>query len=176
MALNFLSAVPRASAIGVLALTFSASAMASEDDHNYPGAACQPQTNAQNILRDSLGRMLNASPAAQTWICPVEREAFGRNSVEFASIVVIDNNVASGDPNVSCSLVARTRTGGACNSLNRSTAGGPGTTTLSYAAGNVNFSTCTDAYYYFLCSIPGTFGGRQSGVVSYKITENENED
>ena len=49
--------------------------------------------------------------------------------------------------------------------------------TLNYGDGDKNAINGADGgYYYFRCRIPGTFLGRQSGVVSYRATENNGED
>lgn len=161
--------------LGVSLTTVSLSAMSAEDGKTFPGALCQPETGVQSVLRDSTGSMFNTSTAAQAWTCPVVRDVMG-DEIEGAVITVVDRNVAAGDPNVSCTLYSRTPIGGLVASEFHSTAGGPGTVTLLYAPGNPNLAGAQEGYYYFRCSIPGTYLGRRSGIVSYRVVENDGED
>jgi hypothetical protein len=144
--------------------------MALEDEKIYPGALCQPETNTQSILRNSKGIMLNTGPEPQNWICPIVRDRPG--SIASAAIVVRDRNATAGGPNadVSCTLFSRTPTGGPVDSsAPQVTASDAGTVTLEYGAIN---SQMGDGHYYFGCTIPGTFEGRRSGVIGYRIKEN----
>ncbi len=146
-----------------------------EDDKTFPGALCQPETNSLSILRDDQGRMFNTGTVPQLWTCPIVRD-YPRRNLESAQIVVIDNNVALGDPNVFCTIFSKTSTGGPVSSPVSPlsfTTGAPGTTTLNYAVGDPDIIGANGGYYYFRCFIPGTFSGLSSGVVSYRISENE---
>jgi len=165
-----------ATSLVILGLTFSGCVMAAddpgEDDKNFPGAFCQPKSNTVAITRDDQGRMLNNSNIQQTWICPIVRDVFQRNTVEYAKIVVLDNNIAEGDPNVSCKLVAKKETGATCNTSRPQHSKDTGTQKLEFAKGDGNFGTCEVAYYYFLCDIPGIYRSKKSGIVSYGVAEN----
>jgi hypothetical protein len=122
--------------------------------------------------------MFNTGAAAQSWTCPIVRDVLAAEEIENARIVVIDRNAAAGDPNVSCTLHSRSSTGVSAGSLTRATAGDTGgAVTLEYGAGTPNaVNGPAGGYYYFQCSIPGTFGGLRSGVVSYRADENDGED
>jgi hypothetical protein len=161
------------SLFGLPLIAFNISVMALEDVKVYPGALCQPETNTQSIVRNTKGVMFNTGTDPQTWICPIVRDRPG--SIEDATIVVRDNN---GDPNadVSCTLFSRTPTGQlvaseAQGSVGTEVAG------LGYGVGDPNIdSNPGDGHYYFRCTIPGTSQGLRSGVVSYRVNENVNED
>ena len=75
----------RVALVALPVLVSGAAAMASEDAHTFPGATCQPRLSADAVLRNNDGRMVNASTTAQTWICPVARDAVDTdNGVESA--------------------------------------------------------------------------------------------
>jgi hypothetical protein len=153
---------------GLPLIAFNVSVMALEDEKIYPGALCQPETNTQSILRNSKGIMLNTGPEPQNWICPIVRDQPG--SIKDATITVRDKNATAGDPkaDVSCTLFSRTPTGKLVDSGTQGTVGDAGTVPLQYGAIN---SQMGGGHYYFRCTIPGTFEGRRSGVLEYRITE-----
>jgi hypothetical protein len=155
------------SLFGLLLIAFNVSVMA-QDGKAYPGALCQPQTNTQSIIRNPQGVMLNAGTDPQTWICPIVRDR--HNSIEGATIVVRDNN---GDPNadVSCTLFSRRVDGELVASETQGNVG-TGVVALEYGAGDPDINSELNGYYYFRCTIPGTFEGRRSGVVEYLVVEN----
>ena len=158
--------------VGLPLIAFNVSVMA-VNGKAYPGALCQPETNTQSILRNTKGVMFNAGTDPQTWICPIVRDRPG--SIEGATIVVRDNN---GDPNadVSCTLFSRTPTGQLVASEAQGSTG-TGVVELEYGVGDPNIdSNPGDGHYYFRCTIPGTSQGPRSGVVSYRVNENANED
>ena len=159
------------SLFGLPLIAFNVSVMA-VDGKTYPGALCQPQTNTQSIVRNPQGVMLNAGTDPQTWICPIVRRD-GRNSIENATIVVRDRNAVEGDPNadVSCTLFSRTFTGELVASEIQGSAG-TGVVALEYGAGDPDINSEVNGYYYFRCTIPGTFEGLRSGVVEYLVIEN----
>jgi hypothetical protein len=153
---------------GLPLIAFNVSVMA-QDEKIYPGALCQSETNTQSIVRNAKGMMLNTGTDPQTWICPIVRDRPG--SINDAAIVVRDKNAPVGDPNaeISCTLFSRMPTGELVDSATQVTAGDAGIVTLEYP--NIN-SQMGDGHYYFRCTIPGTFEGRRSGVMDYRITEN----
>jgi hypothetical protein len=161
------------SLFGLPLIAFNMSVMAVEDVNVYPGALCQSETNTQSILRNARGVMLNTGTDPQTWICPIVRDR--PDSIEGATIVVSDRN---GDPNadVSCTLFSRTPTGQPVD-FEAQGSTDAGVVALRYGAGDPNIdSNPGDGHYYFRCTIPGTSQGRGSGVVSYRVNENANED
>jgi hypothetical protein len=153
---------------GLPLIAFTVSVMA-QDEKIYPGALCQSETNTQSILRNAKGMILNTGTGPQTWICPIVRDRPG--SINNAAIVVRDKNATAGDPNadVSCTLFSRMPTGELVDSATQVTSGDAGIVELQYQ--NIN-SQMGDGHYYFRCTIPGTFEGRRSGVIDYRITEN----
>jgi hypothetical protein len=159
------------SLFGLPLIAFNMSVMAVEDVKVYPGALCQSETNTQSIVRNTRGVMLNTGTDPQTWICPIVRDR--PDSIEDATIVV-----RNGDPNtgVSCTLFSRTPTGQLVASEAQGSTNA-GVVLLEYGAGDPNIdSNPGDGLYYFRCTIPGTFEGLLSGVVSYRVNENANED
>jgi hypothetical protein len=156
------------SLFGLPLIAFNVSVMA-VDGKAYPGALCQPETNTQSIVRNARGGMLNTGTDPQTWICPIVRDSHV-SSLEGATIVVRDNN---GDPNadVSCTLFSRTPTGQLVASEAQGSAG-TGVVALEYGAGDPDINSELNGYYYFRCTIPGTFEGLRSGVVEYLVVEN----
>ena len=163
------------SLFGLPLIAFNMSVMAAEDVKVYPGALCQSETNTQSIVRNPQGVMLNTDTDPQTWICPIVRNHV---SLEGAIIMVRDRNAVEGDPNadVSCRLFTRTPTGQLVASEAQGSAG-TGVVPLEYGAGDPNIDGMPgDGHYYFRCTIPGIFGGLRSGVVEYRVTENDGED
>ena len=157
------------SLFGLPLIAFNVSVMAVDiDGKTYPGALCQSETNTQSIVRNARGGMLNTGTDPQTWICPIVRDR--PDSIEDAAIVVRDNN---GDPNadVSCTLFSRTPTGQLVASETQGSAG-TGVVPLEYGAGDPDINSEVNGYYYFRCTIPGTFEGLRSGVVEYLVVEN----
>jgi hypothetical protein len=149
--------------------------MAAEDWKSFPGALCQPINNSIGIFRDSTGRMYNNNTVTRSWICPIVRDVIG-DEIEGAEITVIDRNVAAGDPNVSCTLYSRTANGDFTASETHASAGGSITpTTLGYAVDDPNLAGTNSGYYYFHCTIPGTYSGLRSGIASYRVVENSGE-
>ena len=157
------------SLFGLPLIAFNVSVMAVDiDGKTYPGALCQSETNTQSIVRNPQGVMLNTGTGPQIWICPIVRDR--PDSIEDAAIVVRDNN---GDPNadVSCTLFSRTPTGRLVASETQGSAG-TGVVPLEYGAGDPDINSQLNGYYYFRCTIPGTFEGLRSGVVGYVVVEN----
>lgn len=162
-------------ALGTALFASMLNASAAEDENLYPGTLCRADTNTPSIQYDSIGRMLNVGAASIIVNCPVVRDT-GGDEIEFAAIDVIDNNNSAGDPNVTCTLYSRSRTGGIVASELRTSALAPGSATLQYAVGTPNLAAVSNGYYYFRCSVPGVNLGLRSGVVSYRVVENVGED
>src|SRR5438067_8101510 len=107
--------------------------------------------------------MFNTGTEPQNWICPIVRAQSA--NIKSAIIRVRDRNATTGDPNadVSCTLFSMTPTGTLVDSGAQGTVGDAGIVALEYGAINSLFR----GYYYFRCTVPGTFEGRRSGVIEY---------
>jgi hypothetical protein len=138
------------------------------DGKAYPGALCQPETNTQSILRNIKGMMFNTGSEPQNWICPIVRVT--PSNIESAIIRVRDKNATAEGPNadVSCTLFSMTPTGTLVDSETQGTVGDAGIVELPYGTIDSMFR----GYYYFRCTVPGTFEGRRSGVIEYLVAEN----
>jgi hypothetical protein len=152
-------------ALAGLPILFSATAAIADDAKTHPGAMCQTASNADQVRRDTTGRLINASAGNQVWICPIVRDTMAGNSGEFAGVTTLANT------RVLCSL----RTMSDRGTLGRtfSAASEPdviteGTRRSRYAVGDNNFAGEANGYYYFQCTVPA--GG---GVVSYQWEEDE---
>jgi hypothetical protein len=158
--------------LGLPLIAFNISVMA-QDGKAYPGALCQPETNTESILRNNKGMMFNTGTEPQTWICPIVRDRIG--SLEEAIIRVQDNN---GDLNadISCTFFSRKPKGQLVASETQKTTGTTGVINLMYGGGtpDTDINSHPKGYYYFRCTIPGTFGGLRSGVVEYLVSEKGN--
>jgi hypothetical protein len=162
---------------GVILLAVAMPASADTDGKLFPGALCQPQSQADAIVR-SLGLMVNeSSSGSQVWTCPIVRDAVDDDAIIFARMTVIDrNNDADTEGGLlGCSLVSSTSTGTGHDLANQNTAGqgGPGTVTLDFVpAVKTEVAGAASGMYFFQCVIPGTDNnGETSGVVSYEIHE-----
>lgn len=150
------------------------------DGKTYPGAACQPLSNTQVFSVNSSGVLLNTSNLAQTVICPVVRERIDADAADGildARVYVIDNNNAVGDPSVTCVLDSRTTGLGLANpglseSFSDSSIPGAGPN-IQVLDNYVNLSTANGGYFYFRCSIPGVHENRRSGIVMYRVDEDQ---
>jgi hypothetical protein len=151
-----------------------------EDGKTYPGAACQPLSNTQVFSVNSFGVLFNTSNLAQTVICPVVRDtmaADAANGIRSARVYVIDNNNAAGDPSVTCVLDSRTTGLGFANpGLSESfadTSVGGASPNIQVLDNYVDLTSSEAGYYYFRCSIPGQDEGRRSGIVMYRVYEDD---
>lgn len=101
-----ISKLCRVALIALPILSSAATAMASEDAHTFPGATCQPRLSSDLVRRNNEGRMVSDGTTAQTWICPVARDAVDTdNGVESAQIIVVG-------PVASCLFHSMTENGG----------------------------------------------------------------
>lgn len=99
-------------------------------------------------------------------ICPIVRDVMAANSsngINKAQVHVIDHNV---DRLFTCTLRSHaTKTTGS-GSSSRNTGN-------SFASANVqvleygNLASSADGYYFFECTIPGTYNGSLSSIVTY---------
>jgi hypothetical protein len=140
--------------------------MASEDTKVYPGTLCQPGISTTLVTRDISGRIVNSGSTLTAFICPVVHDSFDEpSSIEFASIAVIGTTV-------NCTIRSRNEIGGSSVSL------GPSSITpfpnnirrLNFATGDANFGNTTNGAVWFVCDLPAS-----SGIISYRVDENEDE-
>ena len=145
------------------------------DGKTLPGAACQPISNTQVFTRDNTGVLFNTSSAAQTVICPVVRDTIALdpiNGIITASVVVIDNNNAAGDPKVTCALESRNINGASVETFVDNSV--PGASPVPQILNDyANLTSSEAGYYYFRCSIPGVHETRRSGIVMYRVYEDD---
>lgn len=141
----------------------ASTAHATTDSKTYPGAMCMEQ-NLTSITLDSSGRAMNTDSATMTWVCPIVREWMS-GYIYSATVYVLDQHYSD---NVSCTLYSRTTGGSKTDYVSASSSGS------SSAATSLSYSTVaasTNGYYHLLCTVPGTYSGNTSGVVSYLIKE-----
>lgn len=149
------------------------------DAKTLPGAACQPNASSPTAFyRGSNGMLINDSTSTLTVICPIVRDvmAAGSSGISTAQIYVVDNNNATGDPRVSCTLESRSTSAGLIETQTDNSAAGasPNAQVLDNYAG---LSSSADGFYYFRCTIPGnqTVGTtvNRSGIVMYRVAETD---
>ena len=162
----------------MIGLGFSMLAAASvpalaNDAKTLPGAACQPKSSSPTTFElNSSGQLINTSTTDLTVICPIVRDVMAANSsngISKAQVHVIDRNV---DRRFTCTLRshATTTTGSGSSSLN---------TGNSFASADVqvlgygNLASSANGYYFFECTIPGTYNGSLSSIVTYNWNETD---
>lgn len=168
----------------MISLGFSMMAAASmpalaADAKTLPGAACQPNSSSPTAFYiASNGMLINNSTATLTVICPIVREVMAANGsgISNAQIYVVDNNNASGDPRVTCTLESRSNGAGSVEAQTDNSVAGasPNVQVLDNYA---DLGSSADGFYYFRCDIPpnqtiGTVINR-SGIVMYRVSETD---
>lgn len=139
------------------------------DGKTLPGAACQPLNKDSLFFISSTGVLFNTSTTTfLTVICPVVRDTIASNGISSAQIRAIDNNTTFG---VSCTLDSRNASAGLTSSRTANSAAGtnPSPQTLSY----FGLSSSSGGYYMFRCTIPPQQTAGTSGIVMYRVDENE---
>jgi hypothetical protein len=141
-------------------------AAAEEDEKAYPGAMCQPFNNTLTLLLDEHGRMFNGGTTDAIVICPVVKDISADNDPEFARISVIGE--------VRCTFRSRNHLGEGTTNISPNSIV-PGNVTLQqFGLGDSNVNAGVESgYYYFHCSIAGRGQGGLSGIVSYIVTEQD---
>lgn len=90
---------------------------------------------------------------------------------------MIDNNNAVGDPRVTCTLDSRTTGLGLANpGLSESftdTSDAGASPNIQVLDSYANLTSSEAGYYYFRCSIPGVHETRRSGIVMYRVYEDD---
>ncbi len=149
------------------------------DAKTLPGAACQPNSSSPTAFYiGSNGVLFNNSTSTLTVICPIVRDvmAAGSSGISNAQIYVVDNNNATGDPRVTCTLESRSTSAGVNEAQTENSAAGasPNVQVLDNYA---DLSSSGDGFYYFRCDIPGnqTVGTtiNRSGIVMYRVSETD---
>lgn len=143
----------------------SPSQVLADDDRTLPGANCHELYYASTYA-DSSGRRWNTSSSAKYWICPIQRERTW-DRVNYAYMYVYDQHYSS---NISCTLYMRYETGSSYDYSSASTSGSD-TATKTLTFGEV--SSESYGYQYFYCSIPASYSGSYSGIVSYLTDEED---
>ncbi|MDS4022870.1 MAG: hypothetical protein RKR03_20535 [Candidatus Competibacter sp.] len=143
------------------------------DAKTLPGAACQPKSNSPTAFEiSSSGQLINTSTTDLTVICPIVRDVMAANSsngINKAQVHVIDRNV---DRPFTCTLRSYATSTGSYGSSTQNTGN-------SFASANVqilghgNLASSADGYYLFECTIPGTYNGTRSSIVTYNWNETD---
>lgn len=141
----------------------ASTAHATLDAKTFPGAMCMEQ-NLNSITLDSRGRAMNTDADEMTWVCPIVREWMS-GTLSSASVYVLDQHHTD---DVSCTLYSHTTGGSSTDYASGSTSGTSGSAKTSSIS---SLGASTNGYYYLLCTVPGTYSGNMSGVVSYHVKE-----
>jgi hypothetical protein len=150
-----------------------------DDDKSYVGAECRSINNVDPpVLRPEDGAMINSSLREQTWICPIVRDHHD-DTAEYARMTVQED----GTNQIRCEFVARDPKGQNPNTASPGTRKqeilqtSPLQLLVVYTWGEGDddvFTNKSDGYYFFRCVIPGrTDQGQSSGVINYKVSEND---
>jgi hypothetical protein len=164
-------------------VTLTTAALA-DDDKTYPGAMCRSAEAATAGLRVEDGALLNQAQREQTWICPIVRHQV-TNDPEFARITVQEDGSTTPERQVRCQFVARNHKGEKFAEIGHTKRSEPEilqTNPLqvlvlyTWAGGedDVLSEVPDHGYYFFRCVIPArTDQGQLSGVITYKVSEND---
>lgn len=163
-----MNAKHRIAAIGLPILSALSMPAIAADGKSYPGALCQTESPTAQVVRDAAGRLFNPSSVSQSVICPVVRDVGGAAGISSADTFVIDRNP---DVDFSCTTFSRSELGNAVASKADSAGAGFASATPSQLFVS-SVASVAGGYYYIRCSIPGVFGGIQSGIVTYGVNEN----
>jgi hypothetical protein len=157
----------------LLVFVAAAGPAADDDKKNYPGAAClagSPSADTNISRPPFLGRAFNRSTATTPFVCPAIKDA---SSIAGGYVWVIDQNPGTNQP-VQCSLsLGATDTTYVYTSTVQTDPLGGGTFSSSSPV-KLTFSpiaALSDSFYFLRCSVPGTYNGAQSGVLTYQIDE-----
>jgi len=139
------------------------------DSKIYPGEMCNPSVDDSQVAH-FWGRLKNNSGVTRNFECPVVRDQIDE------PITVSDAWVINQNPNqnLSCTIGMLLPLSGGTNGASgyfstRSTAVVGSSPQLLPPFGGLGH--LVGGYAVMICSVPGLFGGQQSGVVSYHINE-----
>jgi hypothetical protein len=162
----------------VLPIVTLTTAALADDDKTYVGAECRAVSSDPLAagLRATDGALINQTRVEQTWICPVVRDDM-EGDPEFARITVQEDGINR----VKCEFEARD-TKGKLSSVsapskrteeNITTSPLQLLVTYTWGAGDGSaLSGVADhGYYFFRCVIPGRTDTQNSGVITYKVSE-----
>lgn len=153
--------------MAIMVMAGPTAALAREVPGVYPGAACQPSTHSDKIVRKSDGGMYSADSVTRTWLCPVKRDWENGGSIEFGQVTVVEASYQR----TTCTIYSKWETGGTYNALTGSSTTLSGTRKITFGAGSADAVYVPKyGYVYFLCTVPPG-----SGILNYRATENVGE-
>ena len=137
------------------------------DGKTLPGATCQPKNQSQPFMNTSRGAVFNQSGSTEGFVCPVVRDLMSGDSdgIDDFWMKVYDRNP---DQNVSCTFRSMRSNGTTRASSTRQTTGfGSGVKHLEFPA----LARVTNGYYVVHCMVPRTHSNGSSGILMYKVDE-----
>jgi hypothetical protein len=138
---------------------------AAVDGKTYPDSMCRPGSgDATPFFAGTLNTDANA---AHSVICPVVRETIAAAGIAFASITVRDLSPVE---DVECVLFSA-RPDGSLVASSRRTSSGVNTAPQTLAFGGL--AAADSGHYSITCRIPRRDGNNYSGIVAYRVDENE---
>lgn len=153
------SALP-AVLIGLAGLSMSPAAFAISDFGNYTGAACQPSGAQSDIRYGTFGEANNNSTtSARAVVCPARTDS-DRSYAEGNVTVRKHSN-----DTVACTLHYRDSAGQSGVSTNRRVSG-TGLQSMFFS-----LSGFYNGQVHYLCSLPKSSGGSNTGIISYELDQ-----
>jgi hypothetical protein len=144
-------------------------AQAEEDGKLYPASSCVRWQGSSPVL--SFSRLFNPGTTVMRLDCPVIHD-FIADSIQDGYVDVIDRNFGSGDTQVCADLTSVSQalsstltvrsTGRRCS---------VGASSVSQRLSFGGLPPNSNAHYYYSVSIPPTFNGLRSGIISYRVDE-----
>jgi hypothetical protein len=168
---------------GVLAAAVMATIVASpaqaEDGKLYPGSMCVRFAGSTAVLPtlDS-SRLFNPATTVLSLDCPVVHDSINE-SIQDGYVDVIDQNFAgnaSGDGNVQVCANLVSVSQAFSSTLTVRSAGRKCTIGANSVSQRLTFggiSANSNAHYFYSVTIPPTFNGARSSIISYKVDEND---
>ncbi len=152
-------------ATALIALSVLATTAQADIWKNYQGASCQANTTDWSYSSGRIDSKVNLGfPVAFGVYCPIVRD-YDAGGIDSGSWVrVIDRHY---DLNVTCTLRTRYNTGGSLSYSSRSSEGSS-TSAKKLTFGYVS-NPGTEGTAELFCTVPSTYAGNRSGVVSYQI-------
>ena len=156
--------------------TLTIAPLHAEDSKLYPASSCVKVSGSTPAL--SFSRLFNPGTGRMGLDCPVVHDNPLR-SIQDGYVDVIDQNFANNttnnpDTQVCAELVSLSQafsstitfrsTGRKCST---------GANSVSQRLSFGGLPTNGNAHYYYSVTIPGTFNGQRSGIVTYRVDEND---
>lgn len=155
-------------AASLVALAAVAGPAAATNAKEYTGSSCIASVGSDNdfLYRTGSGRLQNTSTGPVTVLCNAVKDDSG---IASAIMWVIDNSATEA---VTCyARSVQHDTTAVWQDDEVTSIGGYGTSATQLTFGAL--STETYGGYIFLCDLPGTYNGQRSGIVTYRIVEND---